>query len=671
MNRFVLKAPFSARGDQPQAIRALSRGVKEGLRGQTLLGVTGSGKTYTMAAVIEQVQKPTLIIAHNKTLAAQLCAEFRAFFPDSAVEYFVSYYDYYQPEAYIASSDTYIEKDSSINDEIDRLRHSATAALKERKDVIIVASVSCIYSMGDPSEYLGQMISLRPGMRMTPEELARQLVDIQYDRNDLAFARGMFRVRGDVVEIIPVNEKENGLRVEFFGDEIERVSETDLTTGRALRQLTHAALYPATHYATSREGLERGIRQMERDLEERIQYFEGENRLLEAQRIAQRTRYDIEMLREIGFCTGIENYSRYFDGRQPGDPPYSLLDYFPRDFLCFIDESHVTVPQIRAMFNGDRARKLNLVDYGFRLPSALDNRPLTFDEFEERIRQVIYVSATPGPFEAENSGQTVEQIIRPTGLLDPQIAVRPATGQVDDLVGEIRDTVDRGFRVLVTTLTKAMAERLTDYLRDLGIRVRYLHSDIKTMERMELLRDLRLGAYDVLVGINLLREGLDLPEVALVAILDADKEGFLRSETSLVQTVGRAARNTEGRVIMYADHPTDSMMRAISETNRRRAIQEKFNQDNGITPETINNAVRDLIAIAEETQKDERVQHLSEEEKAAMSLSLEDKMLSAARNLDFEQAAKLRDQLFALRGDAPIEKKQPQPMRRRRARTRK
>ena len=671
MNRFVLKAPFSARGDQPQAIRALSRGVKEGLRGQTLLGVTGSGKTYTMAAVIEQVQKPTLVIAHNKTLAAQLCAEFRAFFPDSAVEYFVSYYDYYQPEAYIASSDTYIEKDSSVNDEIDRLRHSATAALKERKDVIIVASVSCIYSMGDPSEYLGQMISLRPGMRMTPEELARQLVDIQYDRNDLAFARGMFRVRGDVVEIIPVNEKENGLRVEFFGDEIERVSETDLTTGRALRQLTHAALYPATHYATSREGLERGIRQMERDLEERIQYFEGENRLLEAQRIAQRTRYDIEMLREIGFCTGIENYSRYFDGRQPGDPPYSLLDYFPRDFLCFIDESHVTVPQIRAMFNGDRARKLNLVDYGFRLPSALDNRPLTFDEFEERIRQVIYVSATPGPFEAENSGQTVEQIIRPTGLLDPQIAVRPATGQVDDLVGEIRDTVDKGFRVLVTTLTKAMAERLTDYLRDLGIRVRYLHSDIKTMERMELLRDLRLGAYDVLVGINLLREGLDLPEVALVAILDADKEGFLRSETSLVQTVGRAARNTEGRVIMYADNPTDSMMRAISETNRRRAIQEKFNQDNGITPETINNAVRDLIAIAEETQKDERVQHLSEEEKAAMSLSLEDKMLSAARNLDFEQAAKLRDQLFALRGDAPIEKKQPQPMRRRRARTRK
>ncbi|MGI6689156.1 MAG: excinuclease ABC subunit UvrB [Christensenellales bacterium] len=671
MNRFVLKAPFTARGDQPQAIQALSRGVKEGLRGQTLLGVTGSGKTYTMAAVIEQVQKPTLIIAHNKTLAAQLCAEFRAFFPDSAVEYFVSYYDYYQPEAYIASTDTYIEKDSSINDEIDRLRHSATAALKERKDVIIVASVSCIYSMGDPSEYLGQMISLRPGMRLTPEDLARELVGIQYTRNDLGFARGMFRVRGDVVEIIPISEHDNGLRVEFFGDEIERVSETDITTGRAIRQLTHAALYPATHYATSAEGLEKGILQMEKDLEERIQYFEGENRLLEAQRIAQRTKYDIEMLREIGFCTGIENYSRYFDGRNPGDPPYSLLDYFPKDFLCFIDESHVTVPQIRGMYNGDRARKLNLVDHGFRLPSALDNRPLTFDEFEERIRQVIYVSATPGPFEAENSQQTVEQIIRPTGLLDPRIAVRPATGQVDDLIGEIKDTVDKGFRVLVTTLTKAMAERLSDYLRELGARVRYLHSDIKTMERMELLRDLRLGAYDVLVGINLLREGLDLPEVALVAILDADKEGFLRSETSLVQTVGRAARNTEGRVIMYADTPTDSMMRAISETNRRRAIQEKYNEANGITPETINNAVRDLIAIAEQTQQDERMVHLSEEERAAMTLSLEDRMLSAARNLDFEQAAKLRDQLFALRGDAPIEKKQPQPARRRRARTRK
>ncbi len=666
MSRFVLKAPFTARGDQPQAIEALAQGVRDNLRAQTLLGVTGSGKTYTMAAVIQQVQKPTLVIAHNKTLAAQLCAEFRAFFPDSAVEYFVSYYDYYQPEAYIASSDTYIEKDSAINDEIDRLRHSATAALKERQDVIIVASVSCIYAMGDPSEYLEQMLSLRPGMALTPEGLSRQLVSIQYDRNDLAFARGMFRVRGDVVDIIPVNEKENALRVEFFGDQIERISETDATTGRALRQLNHAALYPATHYATSQEGLEKGILQMERDLEERVKYFEGEGRLLEAQRIAQRTRYDIEMLRELGFVTGIENYSRYFDGRQPGDPPYTLLDYFPKDFLCFIDESHVTVPQIRGMYNGDRARKLSLVDYGFRLPSALDNRPLTFDEFEERIRQVIFVSATPGPFEGENSSQTVEQIIRPTGLLDPRIAVRPATGQVDDLIGEIKDTVDKGFRVLVTTLTKAMAERLSEFLREMGTRVRYLHSDIKTMERMALLRDLRLGAYDVLVGINLLREGLDLPEVALVAILDADKEGFLRSETSLVQTVGRAARNTEGRVIMYADQPTDSMMRAIAETNRRRGIQERYNQENGITPETINNAVRDLIAISAQAEEDARMGALSPEEKEAMSLSLEDRMLSAARNLDFEQAAKLRDELFALRGDAPIEKQQPQPTRRRR-----
>ena len=666
MSRFVLKAPFTARGDQPQAIEALAQGVRDNLRAQTLLGVTGSGKTYTMAAVIQQVQKPTLVIAHNKTLAAQLCAEFRAFFPDSAVEYFVSYYDYYQPEAYIASSDTYIEKDSAINDEIDRLRHSATAALKERQDVIIVASVSCIYAMGDPSEYLEQMLSLRPGMALTPEGLSRQLVSIQYDRNDLAFARGMFRVRGDVVDIIPVNEKENALRVEFFGDQIERISETDATTGRALRQLNHAALYPATHYATSQEGLEKGILQMERDLEERVKYFEGEGRLLEAQRIAQRTRYDIEMLRELGFVTGIENYSRYFDGRQPGDPPYTLLDYFPEDFLCFIDESHVTVPQIRGMYNGDRARKLSLVDYGFRLPSALDNRPLTFDEFEERIRQVIFVSATPGPFEGENSSQTVEQIIRPTGLLDPRIAVRPATGQVDDLIGEIKDTVDKGFRVLVTTLTKAMAERLSEFLREMGTRVRYLHSDIKTMERMALLRDLRLGAYDVLVGINLLREGLDLPEVALVAILDADKEGFLRSETSLVQTVGRAARNTEGRVIMYADQPTDSMMRAIAETNRRRGIQERYNQENGITPETINNAVRDLIAISAQAEEDARMGALSPEEKEAMSLSLEDRMLSAARNLDFEQAAKLRDELFALRGDAPIEKQQPQPTRRRR-----
>ena len=671
MNRFVLSAPFTPQGDQPQAIEALARGLKEGMPGQTLLGVTGSGKTYTMASVIEKVQKPTLVIAHNKTLAAQLCAEFRAFFPDSAVEYFVSYYDYYQPEAYIVSSDTYIEKDSSINDEIDRLRHSATAALKERSDVIIVASVSCIYSMGDPSEYLTQMISLRPGMRMTPEQLARGLVGIQYERNDIALSRGMFRVRGDVVDIIPVNEEEKGLRIDFFGDQIEKVSETLVTTGRVLRQLNHAALYPATHYATNTEALERGIRQIESDLVERVAYFEREGRLLEAQRIAQRTNYDLEMLKEIGFVSGIENYSRYFDGRKPGEPPFSLLDYFPRDFICFIDESHVTVPQIRGMFNGDRARKTQLVDYGFRLPSAFDNRPLTFEEFEQRIPQVVFVSATPGAYEAAHSLQTVEQIIRPTGLLDPKIIVRPATGQVDDLVGEINAVVGRGFRVLVTTLTKAMAERLTDYLRELGMRVRYLHSDIKTMERMELLRDLRLGAYDTLVGINLLREGLDLPEVALVAILDADKEGFLRSETSLVQTVGRAARNTEGRVIMYADAPTDSMMRAIGETNRRRAIQEAYNRKNGITPETINSAVRELIAIAEQSDADARDRGLSPEERAELALSLEDRMLAAAQNLDFEQAAKLRDQLFALRGEQPIEKKQPQPARRRRARTRK
>jgi len=671
MNQFKLVAPFVPQGDQPQAIAALAEGLQQGLTGQTLLGVTGSGKTYTMASVIERVQKPTLVIAHNKTLAAQLCSEFRAFFPDSAVEYFVSYYDYFQPEAYIVSSDTYIEKDSSINDEIDRLRHSATAALKERRDVIIVASVSCIYSMGDPSEYLTQMISLRPGMKMTPEQLSRALVDIQYERNDIALARGMFRVRGDVVDIIPVNEEEHGLRVDFFGDQVEKVSETAVTTGRVLRQLTHAALYPATHYATSEEGRERGIKQIEADLVERVAYFEQEGRLLEAQRIAQRTNYDIEMLKEIGFVSGIENYSRYFDGRQPGEPPFSLLDYFPPDFICFIDESHVTVPQIRGMYNGDRARKTQLVDYGFRLPSAFDNRPLTFLEFEQRIPQMVFVSATPGEYEAAHSLRTVEQIIRPTGLLDPRIIVRPATGQVDDLVGEINRVVDRGFRVLVTTLTKAMAERLTDYLRELGMRVRYLHSDIKTMERMELLRDLRLGAYDTLVGINLLREGLDLPEVALVAILDADKEGFLRSETSLVQTVGRAARNTEGRVIMYADHPTDSMMRAIGETNRRRAIQEAYNLKHGITPESINSAVRELIAIAEQSEADARERGLGEEERAALALSIEDRMLAAAQNLDFEAAAKLRDQLFSLRGEQPLEKKQPQPARRRRARTRK
>ena len=670
MAGFKLVSPFEAKGDQPEAIDALAKGVESGLPAQTLLGVTGSGKTFTMASVIERVQKPTLVIAHNKTLAAQLCSEFRAFFPDSAVEYFVSYYDYYQPEAYIASSDTYIEKDASINDEIDRLRHSATAALRERRDVIIVASVSCIYSMGDPSEYEGQMVSLRPGMRMTPEELAAQMVQIQYERNDIGFGRGMFRVRGDVVEIIPAGHKEDGVRVEFFGDEIERVSEFELTSGRAIRSVNHYGLFPATHYVTNIHGMEEQIAHIERDLQQQVRYFEENNLLLEAQRIAQRTRYDIEMLREIGMCTGIENYSRYFDGRQPGDPPFSLLDYFPKDFLCFIDESHVTIPQIRGMYAGDRARKESLVEFGFRLPSAFDNRPLMFPEFEARIPQVVFVSATPGPYEAEHAQQVVEQIIRPTGLLDPDIMVRPATGQVDDLLGEIHQVTAQGFRVLVTTLTKQMAERLTDFLREHGVRVRYLHSDIKTMDRMVLIRDLRLGLYDVLVGINLLREGLDLPEVALVAILDADKEGFLRSETSLVQTVGRAARNTEGRVIMYADSPTDSMMRAIGETTRRRDIQKAFNEKHGITPESINSAVRALIEIAAETEE-HYGQQMSEEEKQALIAALEDKMLSAAGDLDFEKAAKYRDELFQLQDKAPIEKLQPQPVRRRRARTRK
>ncbi len=663
---FVLKAPYQPRGDQPQAIQALSKGVMEGQRHQTLLGVTGSGKTFTMASVIEKVQKPTLVIAHNKTLAAQLCSEFRAFFPDSAVEYVVSYYDYYQPEAYIASSDTFIEKDSSVNDEIDRLRHSATAALREREDVIIVASVSCIYSMGDPTEYEGQMISLRPGMRMSPEDLARQLVGIQYERNDISVDRGMFRVRGDVVDIIPAGSKENGVRAEFFGDEIDRVSEFNLTTGQSLRALNHIAVFPASHYVSQVEGREDRIRQIELDMEERAQWFESENMLLEAQRIRQRTRYDIDMLREIGFCTGIENYSRYFDGRAPGDPPYSLLDYFPKDFLTIIDESHVTVPQIRAMYAGDRARKEELVKYGFRLPSAFDNRPLTFPEFEERIRQAIYVSATPGPYEKEHSTQVVEQIIRPTGLLDPRIDVRPATGQVDDLIGEIRKEVGKGYRVLVTTLTKKMAEMLTDFLRESGVRVRYLHSDIKTLERMGLIRDLRTGAYDVLVGINLLREGLDLPEVSLVAILDADKEGFLRSETSLVQTVGRAARNTEGHVIMYADSPTNSMMAAITETNRRRALQEQYNKDNSITPESINSAIRELIAIAQDTEQLTK-DSMSPEDRDALIRQLEDQMLSAAGELNFEKAAKLRDQLFSLKGEKPLEKQQPQPVRRKRS----
>ncbi len=669
LDQFVLKAPYAPSGDQPQAIDALAQGVKAGMHNQVLLGVTGSGKTFTMASVIEKVQRPTLVIAHNKTLAAQLCSELKAFFPDSRVEYFVSYYDYYQPEAYIASSDTYIEKDASINEEIDRLRHSATAALRERRDVIIVASVSCIYSMGDPSEYEGQMISLRPGMNLDRDRLIRNLIDIQYERNDLDFARGTFRVKGDVLEIIPAGEYDHALRIEFFGDEIDRISEIDSTTGHVLTNLEHASIYPATHYATDQSHMEDNLKVIEHDLHERIAYFKENGKPLEAERIEQRTTYDMEMMREIGYCQGIENYSRYFDGRKPGDAPYSLLDYFPKDFLVFIDESHVTIPQIRAMYNGDRARKTTLVEYGFRLPSAYDNRPLLFDEFTERVHQVIYVSATPGPYERGLAEQTVEQIIRPTGLLDPEIVMRRATGQVDDLVGEIHKVTADGGRVLVTTLTKRMAESLTDYLQELGVRVRYLHSDIQTIERTQLIRDLRLGEYDVLVGINLLREGLDLPEVKLVAILDADKEGFLRSETSLVQTIGRAARNVDGRVIMYADSMTESMEKAITETNRRRALQKAYNEEHGITPETVRSNIRDVLQITKQVEA-ELPDTVSEEERAELIRQIEDQMLSAAAALEFEKAAKLRDQLLSLKGEAPV-RPQVQQRRGRGPRTRK
>ena len=660
--RFVLKSPFKPQGDQPQAIQALAEGVQHGMPCQVLLGVTGSGKTYTMASVIERVQRPTLVIAHNKTLAAQLCTEFREFFPDSAVEYFVSYYDYYQPEAYIASTDTYIEKDASVNEEIERLRHSATAALRERRDVIVVASVSCIYSMGDPSEYEGMMISLRPGMEMERDELLKQLVEIQYDRNDIEFDRGTFRVRGDVVEIFPAGYEKSALRVEFFGDEIDRISAIDTVSGHTLMTLAHVSIYPATHYATPRDAIDRAIEDIEHDLDTRIAEFKQEGSLLEAQRLQQRTNYDIEMLRELGYCTGIENYSRYFDGRKPGDAPYTLLDYFPEDYIVFIDESHVTLPQIRAMYNGDRARKEALVSYGFRLPSAFDNRPLKFPEFESRIGQMICVSATPAPYEMERTQQIVEQIIRPTGLLDPIIDVRPATGQVDDLYGEIIKVTGAGYRVLVTTLTKKMAESLTTYLTEMNVKVRYLHSDVQTMERQEIIRDLRLGVFDVLVGINLLREGLDLPEVALVAILDADKEGFLRSEVSMIQTVGRAARNAEGRVIMYADRMTDSINKTIFETQRRRQLQQAFNEAHGIVPKTVMKSVRDLLQIGgvpDKPGKSRAAQPakkaLTEDELHLLICSTEEKMLQAAANLDFELAAKLRDKLFELQGKSPQE----------------
>ena len=647
---FHLKSSYQPRGDQPQAIEKLVEGVQKGERNQVLLGVTGSGKTFTMANIIERLQRPTLVIAHNKTLAAQLAGEFREFFPDSAVGYFVSYYDYYQPEAYIPSTDTFIEKDASINQEIDRMRHSATSWLSERRDVIIVASVSCIYGMGDPEEYRGLSVSLREGQIIDRDELLRRLIDIQFTRNDFDFERGTFRVRGEIVEIIPAAEFEKALRVEFFGDEIERISEVD-TTGAALRHLSHVILYPASHYVTSREKMDACLENIERDLNEQVEALRAGDRLVEAQRLEQRTRYDIEMMREIGYCSGIENYSRYFDGRRPGDAPFTLLDYFPKDFLVFIDESHVTVPQIRAMYNGDYARKSALVDYGFRLTSAFDNRPLKFFEFEERVGQTIYVSATPGPYELSRAENVVEQIIRPTGLLDPEVIVRPAEGQVDDLLGEVRRVAESGGRALVTTLTKRMAESLTNYLREMNVRVEYLHSDVETLERIRLLRSLRLGEYDVLVGINLLREGLDLPEVKLVAILDADKEGFLRSETSLVQTIGRAARNVDGRVIMYADTITDSMFRAISETNRRRALQQAFNEAHGIHPETVRAAVKELMSVARDVDADGGSQGMDDEEKRMAIERLEERMLAAAADLDFETAAKLRDQMLALRGE--------------------
>lgn len=655
MPEFRIVSEYKPRGDQPEAVDKLVNGLNRGYRHQTLLGVTGSGKTFTMANVIERVQRPALVIAHNKTLAAQLCSEFKEFFPDNAVEYFVSYYDYYQPEAYIPSTDTYIEKDSSINDEIDKLRHSATAALFERRDVIIVASVSCIYGLGDPEDYTELMISLRPGMRKDRDDIIRKLVDIQYERNEIDFKRGKFRARGDVLEIFPPDSSDRVLRVEFFGDEIERISEINYLTGEILGLRTHAAIFPANHYATTRTKMERSVLTIEQELEERLADLKSQNKLLEAQRLEQRTRYDLEMLQEIGFCQGIENYSRHISGRASGSAPYTLIDYFPKDFLMIIDESHVSVPQIGGMYNGDRSRKEALVEYGFRLPSAFDNRPLKFNEFEEKMKQVVYVSATPGQYEKRHSTQVVEQIIRPTGLIDPEVIVRPVKGQIDDLIGEITKRVEREQRVLVTTLTKKMAEDLTSYLKELDFKVEYLHSDVETLERMELIRNLRLGVFDVLVGINLLREGLDLPEVSLVAILDADKEGFLRSETSLIQTIGRAARHVEGTVVMYADQVTESMGRAISETNRRRKIQQEFNVANNITPMTIQKGVRNVletIKVAEDTGRyaaGTNPDEMGREEIEKLLQKLEKEMKDAARQLQFERAAELRDRALELR----------------------
>ena len=654
MDHFELYSEYAPTGDQPQAIEKLVQGFKEGNQFETLLGVTGSGKTFTMANVIQQLNKPTLILAHNKTLAAQLYGEMKEFFPNNAVEYFVSYYDYYQPEAYVPSSDTYIEKDSAINDEIDKLRHSATAALSERSDVIIVSSVSCIYGLGSPIDYQEMVISLRPGMLKDRDEVIRKLIDIQYVRNDMDFKRGTFRVRGDVVEIFPANATDTAVRVEFFGYEIDRITEFDALTGSAKAKLEHVAIFPASHYVVAPEKMEKAICAIEEELKEQVEWFKREDKLLEAQRIAERTKFDIEMMRETGFCSGIENYSRHLSGLKPGEPPHTLLDYFPDDFLMIVDESHITIPQVRGMYAGDQSRKTTLVDYGFRLPSAKDNRPLNFEEFESHISQMLFVSATPNVYEGEHELLRAEQVIRPTGLLDPEISVRPVEGQIDDLISEVNKEIEHGHKVLITTLTKRMAEDLTDYMKELGIRVRYLHSDIDTLERSEIVRNLRLNVFDVLVGINLLREGLDIPEITLVAILDADKEGFLRSETSLIQTIGRAARNTEGHVIMYADRITDSMDKAITETNRRRAIQQAYNEAHGITPKTIQKAVRDLISISEAADKSEDsfvkdAESMSYKELNAAIRKLMKQMHSAAAELDFEKAAMLRDKIMELK----------------------
>ena len=649
MDRFVLHSKYKPTGDQPQAIKELVDGINNGLSEQTLLGVTGSGKTFTMANVIEQVNRPTLVLAHNKTLASQLCSEFREFFPDNAVEYFVSYYDYYQPEAYIPTTDTYIEKDSAVNDEIDKLRHSATSALSERRDVIIVASVSCIYTLGDPIDYRSMVISLRTGMEKSRDELIEKLVSIQYERNDIDFSRNKFRVRGDVVEIFPAYSNENAYRVEFFGDEIDRISEINALTGQVKNVISHVAIYPTSHYVIAPDKMERSIKNIYEEMLERVKYFESEGKLLEAQRIKQRTEYDIEMLRETGFCKGIENYSRVMSGRPAGSAPFTLLNYFPDDFLLFVDESHVTLPQVRAMHGGDRARKESLINFGFRLPSAYDNRPLTFDEFYERTGQKIFVSATPGELEKTKSAHIAEQVIRPTGLLDPEISVRPVEGQIDDLVSEINMRTQKGERVLVTTLTKRMAEDLTDYLENLDIKVRYMHHDIDTIERMKIIKGLRLGDFDVLIGINLLREGLDIPEVSLVAILDADKEGFLRSETSLIQTIGRAARNAEGTVIMYADSVTPSMERAITETNRRREKQMKYNEEHGIIPQTIVKNVHEIIEISAKSDEEKSISKMSGKEREELIIKLTAEMKAAAKILEFEHAAYLRDRIEKLR----------------------